>query len=64
MRERIDETRRDCLVRVSTMVLRESRIMVSSSILVCRVVKMKGSICGGEVVMGSSVAIVETSRKT
>ena len=59
MRERIEETRRDCLESVSTMDLRESRMVVSSSILVWRFVKMEGSMCGVEVVMGVSVAIVE-----
>ena len=43
MRERIEETRRDCLESVSTMALSESRIVPSSSIFVCRFEKMVGS---------------------
>ena len=63
MRERMEETRRDCFVRVSTMVLRESRIVLSWSILVWRVVKMAGSMWGEEVVICVSVAITILSRE-
>ena len=49
MRERTEVTRRDCLERVSTMALRESRMAPSSSILDWSEVKMEGSMCGVEV---------------
>lgn len=45
IRERIEEVKRDCLDRLSTILRSSSRMADSSSIFACKEVKMAGSIC-------------------